>query len=79
MNKAVAKPQTHLPMQGGAILRLPKVKERTGISRSNIYAGVKRGDFPRPLLLSTRAVGWLESEIDAWVESRKVARQQVAA
>lgn len=64
---------------GDKIHRLPGVKHITGLSRSSIYAGVKNGSFPAPLSLGERAVGWLDSEIMAWVQTRKVTRQQVAA
>ena len=52
------------------ILRLPLVKGRTGLSRTSIYDFVKRGTFPRPVALGPRAVGWLESDITAWIEQR---------
>ena len=52
------------------ILRFPKTKERVGLSRSTIYLKIARGEFPRQISLSTRAVGFLESEIEAWLESR---------
>ena len=55
------------------IQRLPHVKERTGLGRSSIYSGVKAGSFPRPVSLGARAVGWLESDITAWIESRPLA------
>ena len=56
------------------ILRLPEVKTRTALSRSTIYEGIARGDFPQPLKLGLRAVGWVESEVDAWVVSRIAQR-----
>lgn len=52
------------------ILRLPDVKNRTGLSRSTIYALVKNGSFPKYISLGVRSVGWLESEIEAWIEAR---------
>ena len=56
------------------ILRLPKVKERTGVSRATIYALMARDQFPKPIPLGARAVGWLSSDIDAWIEQRIQAR-----
>ena len=53
-----------------AILRLPDVKERTGLSRSSIYKLVAEGTFPRPVHLGPRAVGWVESEIEDWLTAR---------
>jgi prophage regulatory protein len=52
-----------------SILRLNKVKDRTGLSRSTIYLRIQEGTFPRPINLGARAVGWLENEIDAWLTS----------
>jgi len=64
------------------ILRLPAVKARTGKSRSAIYAEIQKQLFPRPVVLSARpgarAVGWLEHEIDAWLEARVKASHSVA-
>ena len=52
------------------VLRLAAVKNRTGVSRSSIYAWVAAGTFPRPISLGPRAVGWLESEIAEWLQRR---------
>lgn len=55
------------------ILRLPQVMERTGLSRSMIYFLISMGGFPKQVKLTLRTVGWRESEIDDWIESRVVA------
>ena len=52
------------------ILRRPQVEARTGLSRSTIYQRIKEGTFPSPISLGAKAVGWLESEIDAWLAER---------
>lgn len=52
------------------ILRLGEVISCTGRSRSSIYADIERGEFPRPIKLGLRAVGWLEGEIQAWIQNR---------
>ena len=52
------------------ILRLPEVMARTGLSRSTIYVRLEQGRFPKPIPLGGRAVGWIESEIDAWIRDR---------
>jgi prophage regulatory protein len=51
------------------ILRLPAVRERTGLSRSSIYLKISEGKFPRPLSLGARAIGFLASEVDEWIAS----------
>lgn len=50
------------------ILRLPVVKSRTGLSRSTIYLRISHGAFPKPVSLGGRAVGWLEAEIQEWLQ-----------
>lgn len=57
-------------MSSTKILRLRATKEWTGLSRSTIYAMMKNGTFPKSLSLGARAIGWLESDIQAWVDSR---------
>jgi prophage regulatory protein len=61
------------------ILRRKQVEARTGLSRSTIYQHVSDGTFPKPVSLGARAVGWLESEIDAWLHERVAASRNVAA
>ena len=61
--------------QSPAILRRPQVEQRTGLSRSTLYQYMKDGDFPKPVLLGSRAVGWVESDISDWIAARvKAAR-----
>ena len=50
------------------ILRLPAVKTRTGLSRSTIYLRVSQGSFPKPVSLGARAVGWVEKEVNDWLD-----------
>jgi len=57
------------------ILRLPTVKTRTGLSRSTIYLRISRGEFPSSISLGGRAVGWLESDIESWLQDRISASQ----
>lgn len=52
------------------ILRLPSVNARTGLSRSTIYQRISEGRFPKPISLGGRAVGWIEAEINNWLEER---------
>ena len=56
------------------ILRFAGVKDRTGLSHSTIYARIKDGEFPRPISLGARCVGWVESEIDDWIGEKVKSR-----
>lgn len=53
-----------------SILRLKDLQERIKLSRSGIYAKISAGQFPPPIILGPRAVGWLESDIEQWIKSR---------
>ncbi|UGA53712.1 helix-turn-helix transcriptional regulator [Vibrio sp. VB16] len=50
------------------ILRLKDVTEKTGLSRSTIYYLVSQKQFPSSIPLGARSVGWLESEINEWLQ-----------
>jgi prophage regulatory protein len=52
------------------VIRLTQVKESTGLGRSTIYKYIAEGKFPAPLQLSERCVGWLESEVQQWIQTR---------
>ncbi len=52
------------------VLRLKAVKESTGLSRSSIYAMIKSCDFPESISLGSRSVGWLEADIQQWIDTR---------
>lgn len=53
-----------------AILRRKQVEQRIGLSRSFIYKGIQEGTFPKPIPLGVRAVGWRESDIQAWLDAQ---------
>jgi prophage regulatory protein len=60
------------------ILRLPEVNKSTGLSRSTIYLRISQGTFPKPVNLGGRAVGWLEAEIQDWLQQRIEASRKPA-
>ncbi|EAN6616093.1 dipicolinate synthase, partial [Salmonella enterica subsp. enterica serovar Oranienburg] len=47
-------------------IRLPEVLERTGFCKAWIYRLISRNEFPSPIKIGDRAIGFVESEIDAW-------------
>ena len=61
---------------GVRILRMPDVINRTGLSRSTIYAFSRAGQFPGQVSLGCRAVGWVEDDVEEWLRSRP--RQQAS-
>jgi prophage regulatory protein len=65
--------------QPQTIIRLPEVERRTGYRRSAIYRKIREGKMPAPIKLGDRASGWLESEIDEWIQARVNATRQDGA
>ncbi|WP_082173498.1 AlpA family transcriptional regulator [Vibrio sp. VPAP30] len=49
-------------------IRLNEVKTKTSLSRSGIYRLINAGCFPVQVQIGERAVGWVESEIEEWLE-----------
>jgi prophage regulatory protein len=57
------------------ILRLPAVKAITGKSRTGIYTDMNRKLFPQSVPIGARSVGWLESDIQQWLNERVEMRR----
>jgi prophage regulatory protein len=52
------------------IWRLPMVLQKTGLSRSTIDRMERAGNFPMHFKIGTSAIGWLASEVVAWILQR---------
>lgn len=61
------------------ILRLKAVQDSTGLSRSTIYLMMRAGVFPKSISLGLRSVGWLEADIQSWIDSRVSSSQSQEA
>ena len=49
-------------------IRQPAVEDRSGLCGSTIWQRISEGTFPKPIKLGVQAVGWIESEIDEWMD-----------
>ena len=65
-----ALPSQHQPVQSSVLIRLPEVLRRTALSKTSIYDLAKSGDFPASIPLGGKAVAWLESEVEQWIQGR---------
>ncbi len=61
------------------ILRLPEVEAKTGLSRETIFRGGREGWFPKSIKISLASIGWVENEIDVYLEARIADRDATAA
>ena len=69
-------------------IRLPEVLTRTGYGRTTIYRKMEDGSFPRsvklggppidPNVFDSRAIAWIEDEVEQWIESRIEERDSVS-
>ena len=69
------------------LIRLPEVLSRTGFGRTSIYRKMDEGTFPKSLKLGgpledsgkfdSRAIAWIEDEVDQWIRDRIEDRQEV--
>ncbi|CAG9262404.1 conserved hypothetical protein [Burkholderia diffusa] len=47
------------------------VEKMTSLSKTQIYALMQAGKFPRQINLSARSVAWILAEITQWINDRK--------
>ncbi len=52
------------------VLHLRDVLEITGLSRATLYIKIKKKEFPHQVSLGTHAVGWIEHEVQDWIDWR---------
>lgn len=52
------------------VLRLKEVCKVTGLGRSFIYQLQSERRFPHSIRIGVRAVGWLDNEVQNWLEGR---------
>lgn len=62
-----------------SLIRLPEVLKRTGFGKAWIYRLISEGRFPAPVKIGVRAVAFVESEVDEWIQSViEISRNNVA-
>jgi prophage regulatory protein len=54
----------------GRLIRLPEVRRLVPLCRATIYQLISQGKFPKPVGIGGRAVAWIETEVEAWVEAK---------
>ena len=52
-----------------SLIRLPEVQRRTGYSKAWIYRLMAQKRFPSSIKIGARAIAFIESEIDDWINS----------
>lgn len=52
-------------------MRKREVLSKIGVSSSTLYRLEKAGNFPERRKLSSNSIGWLNTEVDYWINSRE--------
>jgi len=53
-----------------SFIRLKKVEDRTGLKKSMVYDLMSKHEFPKSIKIGDRAVAWIESEVDQWIQNK---------
>jgi len=69
--------QSLLGVRMNKVIKISEVKELTTLSNASIYRLIKLGEFPKQLKLAERSSGWLLEEINNWLESKRINRDEV--
>ncbi len=62
-----------------SFIRLKKVEDRTGLKKSMVYDLMSKDEFPKSIKIGDRAVAWIESEVDQWIQNKIPESRQSAA
>jgi prophage regulatory protein len=60
------------------LIRRKEVERRTTLSRSKIYQLMNESLFPRAILLGSKSVAWIESEVEEWISARIANSRQLS-
>ena len=56
------------------LLRIREVLDLVGLKKATVYQLLRTGQFPRSVKITSRAVGWVEEEIQQWLAERRNRR-----
>lgn len=71
-DRTVSGPTETMPAR--RLIRLPRVLELTGLSRTTVYRLEKANQFPAHVAIGTRVSAWVESEVQQWINDRADSR-----
>jgi len=54
------------------VIRVKELLKVLGIHRQTLYLWMKSGNFPRPIKLAPKCIGWRESTVEKWLQDREV-------
>jgi len=66
-------------MSDQLVYRLGDLVRVLSLSKTTIYELIQQRDFPSPVRLTARSVGWRAREVNAWLESRPQNKERIPA
>lgn len=61
------------------LIRMPETMRRTGYGKAWLYRLINQNKFPKPVKIGSRAIAFVESEVDDWINQRIAeSRKEVA-
>lgn len=70
-NPLSSKPRLYAIQLGAGLLRLDQVLVLLAIGKTQLYAMVASGDFPRGIRLGQRCVRWHAGDVHAWIDAKR--------
>lgn len=61
--------ESHTTTKPSKLMKLPSVLERVPFSKTEFYRRIKQGTAPKAIRLGVKAVAWLESDIDQYIQN----------
>jgi len=53
------------------VLRFPELHRKIGLCRTQVWRLEKQGDFPKGIRLGKNSKGWIEADVNAWLDERR--------
>ena len=61
------------------LIRMPETMRRTGYGKAWLYRLINQNKFPKPVKIGSRAIAFVESEVDDWINQRiEESRKEVS-
>ena len=57
-------------MTENRFIRMPDLRSKVGLSKSQIYKLIQQGDFPKPIKLGDKIAVWTNSEVEEWMSAK---------
>ena len=57
-------------MSQNRFIRMPDLRQKVGLSKSQIYKLIQQGEFPEPIKLGKKISVWTDSEVEEWMSKQ---------